>query len=95
MNNLKNPLVIGGIIALSLFGAGCKEKWIGFYYPDPINLHVYEQSPELSTLEECRNWVENQRLLKNKKEGGYDYECGVDCKYKPEAKYYVCEDTMK
>lgn len=95
MSNLKKPIILVGILALSLFGAGCRKSWIGFYYPDPINLSVYEQSPELSTLEECRNWVENQRLLKNKNEGEYDYECGSGCKYKSDAEYYVCENTVK
>lgn len=98
MSILKNPFVIGGAVSISilaLLGAGCNPKWIGFYYPDPINKIVYDQSPEFATLEECRNWVENRRLLQNKREGEYDYECGSDCKYKPEAEYYVCEDTVK
>jgi len=94
MNSLKHHLVLG-ILALSLLGAGCKETWIGFYYPDPINLSVYERSPALSSLNECKKWVENQQFLRNAKKDEYGYECGVGCEYKEEWKGYVCDETVK
>lgn len=98
MKDRKNNIVIGVVFTLSLlvlFGAGCQTKWIGFYYPDPINLSVYERSPELPSLEECRKWIENQKFLRNAKEGEYDYECGSDCKYDEGWEAYICKDTIK
>ncbi len=71
-----------------------KDVWIGFYYPDETDLTQNTQSPELKSLDECRNWVNSQVYLFNPSGYGYDYECGKNCKFDKNYQLYICEETL-
>ena len=68
-------------------------KWIGFYYPSASNLSNYEQSPELNSLEECRDWVDE--ASNGRTDTGFDYECGKDCKLSETGGIYICDETLE
>ena len=80
---------------LILLGAGCGERWIGFYYPDRSDLSVSRRSQELSSLEECRSWVDDQRSLRRDEETQDDYECGRRCRYDKDWDGYICKETVR
>jgi len=83
-------LVIWGIFTL-LKG----DKYIGFYYPDANNLSNDIQSQDaFNSLEECRNWVDEQVSKYNSVSSGYDYECGKNCDLSS-GKPYICEETLE
>lgn len=85
-------------------------KWIGWYYPDASNLLNYKQSPELDSLEQCREWVD--QISGGRTDTGFDYECGKNCEISDDYKYlqenspdklveynlkptYVCNETVE
>ncbi len=68
-------------------------KYIGFYYPDSSNLFIYKQSPELSSLEQCHEWV--NEVSNERTDTNFDYECGKDCKLSKSGEMYVCDETLK
>jgi hypothetical protein len=79
-----------------LLAAGCtNESWTGFYYPNKSDLTVYTESPELETIEACRNWVDNQIPEHALEANSYDYECGKNCKFKSNLRTNVCEVTIR
>ncbi len=68
--------------------------WTGFYYPDAGNLYVYKKSPELKTIDDCRNWVDNMADTYNPYGADDDYECGKNCKLAEySTDFYECETT--
>ena len=77
------------IAAVLISNALRGDSWIGFYYPDADNLIVHRQSPELKSLDDCREWVNTQIRPRD----NYDYECGRNCKM--EGELYVCEETIR
>lgn len=99
MKNFKQNLVIGGIFTISLlvlFGVGCRERWIGFYYPSKSDLSTFTKSPELSSLEECRSWVEQTKgSMSNHADAEDDYECGKNCSYDKNFDGYICQETVR
>lgn len=94
---MKN-LVLIIIVVLAVWGASVLlggDEYVGFYYPDENNLLNDIQSPVLfSSLEACRDWVDEQVSLYNSNDTGYDYECGKNCKLSS-GKPYRCEETLK
>jgi hypothetical protein len=54
---------------------------------------TYKQSPELDSLEQCREWVEN--VSGGRKDADFDYECGKDCKLSQTGDSYICDETLK
>lgn len=81
------------VVLMLIFLCGCslKDSWTAFYYPNLDNLSVYEMSPDLDSLEECRDWIDDIASYNI----NYDYECGKNCKYKKDYGMYVCEVTEK
>lgn len=75
--------------------AGCSSKnWTGFYYPDANNIgdeSTWIIEPWFSSLDECRNWVDD--MIWNNT--NYDYECGYKCRYKSDYGVNVCKETVK
>lgn len=54
------------------------EPVISIYYPSRNDLSVFQESLDVASLEECRNWVYGQAALQNDPallRG--DYECAV------------------
>lgn len=90
------------LVILALFGLGIyflwktvlfPSKWIGFYYPDANDLTNSKQSPELKSLEECREWVDD--VSNGRTDTGFDYECGKRCKPSKTGGIYVCDETVR
>ena len=89
---IKKSLLIGLFGILGIFFLLKKDNWTGFYYPDRNNLFLFTQSPEFSSLEECRDWVNTQIYIYNPYDLNYDYECGKNCKLQ-ESGLYLCDET--
>jgi hypothetical protein len=78
-----------------------KEEWSGYFYPDASNLSSWIDSDgTFDSIESCRDWVDTQLgvyVLKNPgmniNEVNYDYECGLNCRYK--SGFNVCEETIQ
>lgn len=68
-------------------------KFIGFYYPNIGDLSTYKQSPELDSLEQCREWVGD--MVGERTDNSYDYECGKNCKLSKSLLIYVCDETLE
>ncbi len=81
------------IVAYFLFFQG--DTWLGHYYPDRTDLTKSIRSPEFTSLEECRAWVENQVPIYNLTREGYDYECGKNCRFEKDYGIYVCAETLR
>ncbi len=72
-----------------------KDTYVGFFYPDENNLTSDIQSEDIfSSLEACRDWVDEQASIHNPSGSGYDYECGKNCDLSG-GKPYVCEETLE
>lgn len=67
------------------------STYIWFYYPDKSDLSEYTQSPELKTIEECRNWVNWQWFI----DWIWDYECWYKCRYDTDYSMYICKTTER
>lgn len=68
-----------------------KDVWSGYFYPDQNNLSNWVEGGNFDSLESCRNWAVNYGYLKSIPVSDYDYECGLNCKYKDG--FNVCEKT--
>jgi hypothetical protein len=85
-------LIVILIVAWAAFGEPTTDvaKWLypsepapwepvtSFYYPNRNDLSVFQQSVELASLDECRNWIYGQAALQGDPallKG--DYECAV------------------
>lgn len=68
-------------------------RFIGFYYPNADDLLTYEQSPELDSLEQCREWVHG--VSGGRTDADFDYECGKDCKLSQAGGIYICDETLE
>jgi hypothetical protein len=86
------------VIFLAVWGVSLllkSDEYVGFYYPDASNLSDDVQSPgTFSSLELCRNWIDEQISRYNENGTGYDYECGKNCDLSG-GKPYVCEETLE
>src|SRR3989344_426371 len=70
------------------------EKVDAFYYPDANNLSKWESQMDVSSVQACRDWVEDSAAIKgdpNLEHG--DYECGVGCKSRDG--FNVCRLTVE
>lgn len=86
------PILIIGLIILALI-IFKKDKWNGYFYPDASNLSDWVESDEVfDSLEQCRFWAEDTGYQMNIEPISYDYECGLNCKYKNG--FNVCEKTL-
>jgi hypothetical protein len=98
--NIKITSIILIALALLVWGASNffkEDSYIGFYYPDISNLSIDIQSNNsFSSLEGCRNWVEEQRFTRNPDQSKQDdYECGKNCRLQNGQKPYICEETLE
>jgi hypothetical protein len=91
----KNLIGIGLVIGLFwFFFFRQADTWKGFYYPNKEDLTADIQSPIFDTLDQCREWV-NTQVYKHNPNGGYDYECGKNCRFKSEYGVEVCKETVR
>lgn len=94
---MKNFLIISAVVLVIWGGIFFlrSDDYTGFFYPDANNLLSDIQSPDtFKSLEECRDWIDEQVSIYNPDGSGYDYECGRNCKLSGD-KPYVCEETLK
>lgn len=68
-------------------------RYIGYFYPNTENHDHWIESQPLSSIDDCRNWVNTQISNNN-----YDYECGKDC-YKgdpySQGVNYTCKTSLR
>lgn len=97
LRGMHKMLVLFGLLSIPiLFGAGCKKDiWRGFYYPSAFNLAKDVRSGELTSLDQCRVWINGQRMRSGIHDGDDDYECGKNCRYDSSLDMYICEETIK
>ena len=93
MGNLLSIVVVIFIFFWAWNNLISPPKFIGFYYPNADNLLVYKQSPELSSLEQCRNWIDD--ISGGRTDTSFDYECGKNCKLSESGGIYVCDETLE
>lgn len=80
-----------------------KEEWTGFFYPNAEDLSEWTESDRLlDSIDSCRDWVDTQLNIyvinnpgTNIKEVNYDYECGLNCKFRANYGFNVCEETIQ
>jgi hypothetical protein len=98
-NSSKNntiKIIVSFLLIMGLYMFFIKpDVWLGFYYPNQNDLSKNVQSQKLSSLEECRNWVDTQIPLYNPSGTGYDYECGKECEYDESYDLYLCKKTLE
>ncbi len=72
-----------------------QDAYIGFYYPDINDLtNDIQSTVSFSSLEACRDWVDEQASFYNQNDSNYDYECGKNCDISG-GKPYICEETLQ
>lgn len=81
--------------ATQLAGLFWSDKWLGFYYPNKSDLTEYTKSGSLSSIEECRAWINDQRASRNAVPGADDYECGLNCKAMQGTDMMMCDRTER
>lgn len=95
---MKKILTVALFIILIAYGITLvfrKDIFIGFYYPDKENLANDIQSEDTFTsLEACRDWIDEQVSIHNPDNKNYDYECGKNCDLSG-GKPYICEETLE
>lgn len=70
-----------------------KDIWSGYFYPNKDNLSEWvESDSKFKSLEECRNWANNKAIELKLDITQYDYECGLNCKYKDG--FNICKETL-
>ena len=97
---MKKIIYILFIFVIAVFISGCsREKteynWTGFYYPDKNNIDdqsTWVVQPGFASLGECQEWV---LFDASGNDTGFDYECGLNCRYDKTLKLSVCEKTLK
>jgi uncharacterized protein YxeA len=81
------------IVIFTLSNVFKKDVWTGYFYPDMNNLSSWIKSGEtFGSIEECRDWVDNTAIDLDLQRDVYDYECGLNCRYKNG--FNVCEETL-
>lgn len=68
---------------------GFSDTWMATYYPNPENLTISESKHNLSSKQECLDWVEE--MAGNRE--NYDYECGKNCRKEDGYDFFICEST--
>jgi hypothetical protein len=93
MRSIVGLVIVGFIIFWIWNNIISPPKYIGFYYPDVGDLTVFKQSPELDSLHDCRDWVDD--MIGERTDDNYDYECGKNCKLGKLGDLYVCDETLE
>lgn len=63
------------------------------YYPDKNNLANYIRGPEVTTLDEARDWVYERNRIRG--DIDWDYEIGKNCKPSKYGDIEICEETLR
>lgn len=81
-------------LSFAVLYLGCRAStWKGFVYPDKSNLADFRVLGQFTTLDDCRaSAMLYLRDLRATELG--DYECGRDCKHRPELGVDECEETV-
>ena len=88
-------IVIITIVVWSGYSLLKSDQYLGFYYPNANNLSEDISSvATFDSLEQCRDWADQQVSVFNPDGTGYDYECGKNCDTSG-GKPYVCEETLR
>jgi len=84
---------IYAVLTLSLL-TGCffEEEWTAYVYPDANDLSRSQQYGPFSSFEDCQIAAINNLRGRGLATKG-DYECGLNCEYKPEWQTSICEET--
>ena len=92
MKNIIFVLIL--VIFISFFiSVFKKDLWSGYFYPSKDNLSDWIESGfTFKSLDSCRVWAQNKGIELNIKSSTYDYECGLNCKYKDG--FNICEKTL-
>lgn len=78
--------------------AGCTEdeRWSPVLYPELGNLQEFIRGPDVTTIEQCRAWVEKKGASMNLERRDIDYECGKNCRPSGSGvDLYVCKETIR
>lgn len=80
-----------------LLASGCfGNEYLGFYYPIANDLTSDIQGGPFKTLDECRDWMDEQVSMYNPTGSKFDdYECGLNCKFDKDWDAYVCKETVR
>lgn len=101
---MKNKLIIILLIVIfTLIGRAIyfqfvkyPYRYIGYFYPNIDNLEYWDESGPVSSVEECKEWVNTMIVKYNAI--NYDYECGKDC-YKGDPydqnNQYTCRTSVQ
>ena len=88
----------GGLIVLAVVGffvwkwVDGRGPWTGWVYPDASNLTVEVKLGEFPDFEQCQATAIAALRSLGAAESG-DYECGRQCKFRPELGLNVCKET--
>jgi len=83
------------IVVVLLFIGGCwrKDTYRPIYYPDRNDLTKYVKGPEFFSLDEAREWVYEQKGIRE--DTNWDYEIGKNCKPSKYGDIEICEETLE
>jgi hypothetical protein len=71
------------------------DRFMPTYYPNPSDLTMFSNGPEVDSLSACRDWINSEALRNSQNAGEYDYECGLNCNFDDKFDIFVCEDTLR
>jgi len=84
LGTLIGIVVVIGLLYLGITWQKKKDQefpWKASIYKIVNGTNEVRDSKDLKTLEECRNWANDQAKKLNYKEGEWDYSCGTGCDY--------------
>jgi hypothetical protein len=99
-NNLAKTIVgvIFVLICCLIYSRFAKYpyRYIGYFYPNIDNMEYWDESGPVTSVEECKEWVDKMVVKYNAT--NYDYECGKDC-YKGDPydqnNQYTCRTSVE
>lgn len=87
------PVLVVILVIVFISSVFKKDVWSGYFYPSKYNLSKWVESGyTFDSLESCRIWAHNKAQELGIDSTQYDYECGLNCKYKNG--FNVCEETL-
>ena len=77
--------------------SGCykPDNWTAFYYPDFNYKDYFTKQSGFIDLQACKDYAYNLGVADPENLATWDYECGKNCEYDSELKWYSCEETVK
>jgi len=92
MKNIGTAFVLYVILAYFAAWWPFKEEWTGFVYPDLNDLTISRNIGVYESFESCSDAAIAVLRGINAGDKG-DYECGLNCEYKPDIGLNVCKET--